>query len=102
MGRSARGRPSQPGGRELPDVRVAGRRGARVSGDIPPRRGFSMTPMKPRPSLVVLQWIDKHTGDAEAAVSDYQAFEEANVLGNRIGHAVWLTENVAGNLTRGT
>jgi hypothetical protein len=57
---------------------------------------------RPRPSLAVLQWIDKHTGNAEAAVHDYQAFEYANALGNRIGRAVHLTENVAGNLARGT
>src|SRR5688500_11119311 len=57
---------------------------------------------KPRPTLAVLQWLDAHGVDAESAVNDYQSFENANVLGNRIGHAVWLTETLAGNLARGT
>jgi hypothetical protein len=57
---------------------------------------------KPRPSLAVLQWIDAQGVDAEAAVNNYQTFEGANVLGNRIGRAVWMTEAIAGNLARGT
>src|SRR5688572_11423929 len=55
---------------------------------------------KPRPTMAALQWIEKHTGNAEAAVHDYQAFEDANVLGVRLLHAAWLTEVVAGNLAR--
>jgi hypothetical protein len=57
-------------------------------------------PMKPRPSLAALQWIEKHTGAAEAAVNDYQSFEADNCLGARLGHAVWMTEAVTMNLAR--
>jgi hypothetical protein len=61
-----------------------------------------MIPPKPRPSLAALMWLDSIGVNAEEAVHDYQVFEDANRLGNRIGRAVWLTESVAGNLARGT
>jgi hypothetical protein len=67
--------------------------------------GLRMSPhdeKKPHPTLAALQWIERHTGDAEAAVNDYQAFENANVLGARIGRAAWLTEAVAMNLAQNT
>jgi hypothetical protein len=63
---------------------------------------MSASEKKPRPSLAVLQWLDKQGVDLEESIKAYSAFEEANVLGNRIGRAVWLTESVAGNLARGT
>jgi hypothetical protein len=63
---------------------------------------MSASEKKPRPSLAVLQWLDKQGVDLEESIKAYSAFEEANVLGNRIGRAIWTTELVAGNLARGT
>jgi hypothetical protein len=60
------------------------------------------TPPKPRPTMAALIWIDRHAGNAEAAVADFEAFEKFEALGNRIGRTVLMTESIAGSLARGT
>jgi hypothetical protein len=57
---------------------------------------------KPRPTMAALQWIEKHTGDAEEAVFEYTSHEASDCLGLRLDGVTGLSRYIAERLTLGT